>query len=49
LEKKPMGVEPPIIEVLVFGIGFAAGYGVRAWISARRRKAARKWGGVSMP
>ena len=31
-----MGVEQPIVDVLVFGIGFAAGFGVRAWISARR-------------
>jgi arginine exporter protein ArgO len=31
----------PVVVALV-GIGFLAGYGVRAWISARRRKAAKR-------
>ena len=44
-----MGVEPLIVDMLVFGIGFAAGYGARAWISAKRRNAARKWGNLPLP
>jgi hypothetical protein len=44
-----MGVDPPIVVILVFAIGFAAGYGVRAWISARRRKIAKKWAGLPFP
>ena len=28
--------------VVLLGLGFAAGYGVRAWISARRRRAVRR-------
>jgi len=27
---------------LLFGLGFVAGYAVRAWMSARRRRAIRK-------
>lgn len=27
---------------ILLGLGFAAGYGVRAWISSRRRRAIRK-------
>jgi len=49
LGEKLMGVEHPIVDVLVFGIGFAAGFGVRAWISARRRKVAKKWVGLPFP
>ena len=33
--------EPPLYVVLV-GLGFAAGYGLRAWFSARRRRAFRR-------
>jgi hypothetical protein len=43
--EKTDGRRAPIVEVFVFGIGFAAGYGVRAWISARRRK----WVGLPLP
>jgi len=27
---------------ILLGLGFAAGYGLRAWISSRRRRAIRK-------
>jgi hypothetical protein len=30
------------VAAALVGIGFLAGYGVRAWISARRRKAAKR-------
>ena len=46
---KPMGVDPPIVVILVFAMGFAAGYGLRAWISARRRKVAKRWAGLPFP
>lgn len=36
--KHPMFTDAAIL----LGLGFAAGYGLRAWISARRRRAIRK-------
>jgi hypothetical protein len=40
-----MEVETLQINLFVLGIGFAAGFWVRAWIATRRRQAARQRAG----
>jgi len=42
-------MSPVLISVLIFAAGFAAGYGLRTWISLRRRvrsQRADSWAGL---